>query len=88
MKGVGDGSGYSPNSENAMPTKVCAGNYIGQTTQVIGSGWDDQTVVTVNVYDRVVLIDPAGDTFNINVMLNHNLFRNIRPFSQSNMRPL
>lgn len=88
VKGVGDGFGYSPNSENAMPTKVCAGNYIGQTTQVIGSGWDDQTVVTVNVYDRVVLIDPAGDTFNINVMLNHTLFRNIRPFSQSNIRPL
>lgn len=85
--GSGDGSGPYP-EDRALPTKVCAGSYLGQTTQVIGTSWDDQSTITVNVYDRVVLIDPATDTFNINVMLNNSLFRNIRPFSQSLMRNL
>lgn len=89
VSGVGDGSGYSPGGEDStMPTKVCAGNYLGQVTQDIGTGWDDRNMVTVNVYDRVVLIDPAADTFNINVYVNNSLFRNIRPFSQSTMREL
>ena len=69
-------------------TKVCGGNFLGQVTQSTGTSWDDYSSVTVNVYDRVVLIDPAVDSFNINVMLNNSLFRNIRPFSPSTMRNL
>lgn len=87
VQGSGDGSGYTPNIDNTMPTKVCAGNYLGQTTQVTGSG-EDIGGITVNVYDRVVLIDPATDTFNINVMINNDLFRNIRPFTASTFRNL
>jgi hypothetical protein len=87
VQGSGDGSGYSPNPDSTMPTKVCAGSYLGQTTQVSGSG-DGTESFTVNVYDRVVLIDPATDTFNINVMINNDLFRNIRPFTASTFRNL
>jgi hypothetical protein len=88
VAGSGEGSGYFPSYENTMPTKVCGGNYLGQTTQTTGTSWDDQTTITVNIYDRVVLIDPAADSFNINVMINSSLFRNIRPFSQGTARNL
>lgn len=87
-QGSGDGSGYYPNPDNPMPTKVCAGRYLGQSVQITGTRGDDQYSVTVNIYDRVVLIDPATDTFNINVMINNDLFRNIRPFTSSAFRNL
>lgn len=86
IAGTGEGASYFPSSENTMPTKVCGGNYLGQTVQTTGTSSEDYNTVTVNVYDRVVLIDPAADSFNINVMINRSLFRNIRPFSQSTMR--
>jgi len=88
VKGVGEASEFYPSRDTSMPTKVCAANYLGQTTKVIGTSWEDRETITVNVYGRVVLIDPARDTFNINVMLNSSLFRNIRPFTQSTMREL
>ncbi len=86
--GIGDGSAYFPSTDSSMPTKVCTGSYLGQTAQSIGTSGDDVQVVTVNIYDRVVLMDPATDTFNINVMLNNSLFRNIRPFTPSVVREL
>ncbi len=88
VAGMGEGSQFSPSFDFQMPTKVCVGNYLGQSTQVFGTNWDDRYTLTVNVYDRVVLVDPAVDTFNINVMVNNSLFRNIRPFSKSNIRDL
>lgn len=88
VKGIGDGSSYQPAPENPLPTKVCVGKALGQTTQTVGSTIDDLTQITVDVYDQVVLIDPASDTFNINVMINNRLFRNIRPFSQPAMHVL
>lgn len=88
VEGVGDGSRYSRTAASTMPTKVCVGNYLGQTKKAISTNGDDLTTITVNIYDRVVLIDPADNTFNINVIQNNNLFRNIRPFSQSTMRNL
>ncbi len=88
VAGAGEGAGYYPSTDNTMPTKVCGGNYLGQTTQTTGTGHDDYSTIVVKIYDRVVLIDPASDSFNINVMINSSLFRNIRPFTQSTIRNL
>lgn len=90
VRGIGSGAGYSPSSDDgggSMPSKVCVGSYLGQTRVTVGMG-DDREQYRVNVYDRLVLIDPAADTFNINVYVDNALFRNIRPFSQSTMRDL
>jgi hypothetical protein len=87
--GIGDGSNATADDATGqLPTKVCAGKYLGQTIEILGTGHEDRTTVAVNVYDRVVLMDPAGDTFNINVFVNHGLFRNIRPFTRPTTRDL
>lgn len=87
--GIGDGNNSASYVDGVLanPPKTCGANLIGTVDREIGSG-DAVSTVSVNVYDRVVIIDPAADTFNINVMINGALFRNIRPFSQSASRPL
>jgi hypothetical protein len=81
--GIGDGSGYAPDPEGgAMPPKVCVGNRVASTNHTIGSSWDDMSSFPLGVYDRVVVLNPAGDTFNINVMINNGLFTSVRPFSR------
>lgn len=88
VEGVGDGSGYHPRHTNPMPTKVCVGKYLGKITHAIGSSIGNSTQIVVNIYNRVVLVNPAADGFNINVIRNNNYFRTIRPYSQSTMRNL
>jgi hypothetical protein len=65
-------------SYTALPPKICVGNYLGTDISATGSG-DNYTEVVTQVFDRVVTLYPAGTTFNINVMIDHKLFRNIRP---------
>lgn len=83
--GIGDGSGLYPNSgENGgpLPVKVCVANAVATQTVVTsppGSSWEDTSSVNVTIYDRVVFVDPAANSFNINVMINNSLFRNVRP---------
>lgn len=80
--GIGDGSDYFPgsNSEDqmAMPVKTCVGALVGSTVVPAGPNSDDG-VVSVNLYDRVVYVEPASTTFNINVIVNNALFKNVRP---------
>jgi hypothetical protein len=81
--GIGDGSGYTPDPEGgAMPPKICVGNRVASTVHTIGAFWDDMSSFPLGVYDRVVVLNPAGDTFNINVMINGGLFTSVRPFSR------
>jgi hypothetical protein len=81
--GIGDGSGYSPDPEGgAMPPKVCVGNRVASTVHTTGTFWDDMSSFPLGVYDRIVVLSPAGDTFNINVMINGGLFTSVRPFSR------
>jgi hypothetical protein len=81
--GIGDGSGYAPDPEGgAMPAKICVGNRVASTVRTIRSSWDDEFSFRLGVYDKVVVLSPAGDTFNINVMINNSLFTSVRPFSR------
>jgi hypothetical protein len=83
--GIGEGAGYYPGmgGENgvAMPQKVCVGASTGTTTYTTGAG-DNSDTFTVPTYSNIALIDPAGDTFTINVYTNGQLFRTIRPVIQ------
>jgi hypothetical protein len=88
VTGIGDGSGYFPSTDNPMPAKICAGNYLGQTQSTTGTSSDDYTTINVNIYDRVVVVDPASDSFAINVHVSGQLYRVIRPFSRSTVREL
>ena len=88
IRGIGEGSNYYRQQDFETPSKVCGGTYIGQVSMDSGSGPDERTTITINIYDQVLLMHPAHDTFNINVMMNNRLYRNIRPFSRSNMRKL
>jgi hypothetical protein len=80
--GIGDGSGYFPNylgdGTTALPAKTCVGAAVGVTSVPAGPNWDDGTI-NVTLYDRVVYVDPAATSFNINVIVNNQLFRNVRP---------
>lgn len=80
--GIGDGSDFSPYSSNEgaspMPRKTCVGAAVGSATVPVSSNFDDGTLA-VTLYDRVVYVDPATTSFNINVVVNNQLFRNIRP---------
>lgn len=79
--GIGDGAGLSPgwgDDYAPLPVKTCVGNHIGNT--VLTSGWGrDTTRTNISVYDRVVHINPGSTSFNINVIVNGALYRNIRP---------
>lgn len=79
--GIGDGSGYFPgfgDGTTALPTKTCVGAAVGMASVPAGSNWDDG-MINVTLYDRVVYVDPAATSFNINVIVNNQLFRNVRP---------
>lgn len=80
--GIGDGAGLSPGFVDgvyqSLTAKTCVGSPLGQAT--VTSGWGvDATTYTVEIYDRLVFIDPAATSFNINVIVNNALFRNVRP---------
>jgi hypothetical protein len=85
VRGIGEGAGYYPgmggDNGGAMPQKVCVGGSNGTTTYTVGTG-DNSDTVTVPTYSNIALIDPAGDTFTINVYTNGQLFRTIRPVIQ------
>lgn len=76
--GIGDGGGVSAlvTGGDALPVKTCVGSLVGQS--VLSTDVEGGTTF-VNLYDRVVYIDPAETSFNINVIVNNDLFRNIRP---------
>jgi hypothetical protein len=80
--GIGDGSGYFPGSSGdgitALPPKTCVGAAVGVASVPAGPNWDDG-MINVTLYDRVVYVDPAATSFNINVIVNNRLFRNVRP---------
>jgi hypothetical protein len=80
--GIGDGSGYYPGFSGdptaALPVKTCVGAPVGVAAAPVGPNPDDG-MVNVTLYDRVVYVDPAATSFNINVIVNHQLFRNVRP---------
>jgi hypothetical protein len=79
--GIGDGSGVSPSTGQdsaPMPAKTCVGTLTGRAYFSTGGG-DDRTDTLVNTYDRIVYVNPANTTFNINVVINNSLYRNIRP---------
>lgn len=80
--GIGDGGGLFPvlygEDARPLPAKTCVGATVGQTSIPAGSNWDDG-YITVDLYDRVVYVEPAATSFNINVIVNNQLFRNVRP---------
>lgn len=83
--GVGDGSGLYPvTGEDAkpLPVKVCVANPVATQTVDLsppGTIYEDRSSAVVTIYDRVVYIDPAASSFNINVVINNALYRNVRP---------
>jgi hypothetical protein len=79
--GIGDGSTFTPSmgdSGDPMPTKVCVGPVIGQTVYMFGSG-DSADSRNVNVYSNVVLIPPSPNSFTVEVYINNQLYRSVRP---------
>ena len=80
--GIGDGGGLFPGSNSdgsyALPAKTCVGSTVGVASVPAGNSPDDGTI-NVTLYDRVVYVDPAATSFNINVIVNNQLFRNVRP---------
>jgi hypothetical protein len=88
--GIGDGEWQRStgiDSSNISP-KVCVSGFVGLGTITYPAvTWDDSPITYgVQVYERVVLLDPATDSFNINVFINGSLHNNIRPFSRNNIR--
>jgi hypothetical protein len=85
--GIGDGSGYFPGisddgTTTALPAKTCVGVAVGVASVPAASNWGDGMInftLNVTLFDRVVYVDPAANSFNINVMVNNRLFRNVRP---------
>ena len=80
--GIGEGSyanlGWGQDGGSAQK-KVCVGNQLGTTTVTTGSSWDDRQTFSVNVYDKVIYLDPVMNGFAIKVWQDNTLTRVIRP---------
>ena len=79
-RGIGEGDGMSPGSGDdytPLPGKVCVGNKVGDTYVSMGSG-DDYSSYAAGVYDRVVMLDPAGSPNIIDVYVDSALYRRVR----------
>jgi len=62
-------------SEALVPQKVCVGNRVGvAVSEAVGDGSGD----SVEIYDRVVLIDPASSPDVIDVLINGQLTNRVR----------
>ena len=80
--GIGDGSGDLLDVfgyRTALPAKTCVGAAVGITSVPANTTDWDAGMINVTLYDRVVYVDPAATSFNINVIVNNQLFRNVRP---------
>ncbi|MCW5223630.1 hypothetical protein D5041_21365 (plasmid) [Verminephrobacter aporrectodeae subsp. tuberculatae] len=82
--GIGDGNGLSPREDYSLSKKVCVGKYIGTVGVSVGSNNSEdnyRTTYTVDVYDRVAVIDPNldGNGSVIKVFINDKLYRTVRP---------
>lgn len=80
--GIGEGSyanlGWGQDGGSPQK-KVCVGNQLGTTTVTTGSSWDDRQTFSVNVYDKVIYLDPVMNGFAIKVWQDNTLTRVIRP---------
>jgi hypothetical protein len=75
---VGIGENRAPVPGEAMPPKVCVGNFLGNVNVELGE-YDNRYTVTVGVFDRVAFVDPAVNGFAIKVFLDGSLNKVIRP---------
>ncbi|MGY4831808.1 hypothetical protein ACVNIS_24760 (plasmid) [Sphaerotilaceae bacterium SBD11-9] len=75
--GIGEGSGeVSGEYGTTVSRKACVGNKIGETFDVDTYGFPTGTIV--NVYDRMVLLDPLASPNVIDVNINGQLYRRVR----------
>jgi hypothetical protein len=76
--GIGEGNGVGFSfDDRTLPAKVCVGNFVGNAFASKSDGWRNQTV-SVGVYERVVLLDPANSPRIIDVYVNSTLYRRVR----------
>lgn len=78
--GIGSGDGLEAShgkDSEPLPVKVCVGSYLGTTSYRLGSG-KDRELVTANLYDRVVLLDPQGSPRIIDVFIDDVFYRRVR----------
>jgi hypothetical protein len=82
MRGIGDGSGFYPGmggeSGDTMPQKICVGPVIGQTTYSTGGGESAENY-TANVYSKFAVLEPSSNSFTIEVYINGQLHKTVRP---------
>jgi hypothetical protein len=69
---LGHGDDYSP-----LPGKVCVAKKLG-TTMISVGGADSGSTYSVGMYDKVVVMDPAGSPRIIDVYIDDKLFRRVR----------
>lgn len=76
--GIGEGNdvgfGYDDRIRSA---KVCVGNLLGNVSKNVSDGYRTRSV-SVGVYDRVVLMNPANSPRLINVFIDNKLARVVR----------
>jgi len=77
--GIGTGEDLLPNDDSGplSSRKVCVSGSRNQVTQWLGSG-ESGTMITVTVYDRMVVMDPATSPRAIDVFLDGTLYRRVR----------
>lgn len=78
--GIGNGDGLQPSAGDSylpLPGKVCVGNRVGATTVTQGSG-DSSATYNVEVFDKVIIMDPQGSPRIIDVFIDDKLFRRVR----------
>lgn len=75
--GIGEGDGLSPGDDAGLGQKVCVGNQVGTSYISNYDGYRTRSSM-VGVYDRVVLLDPAGSPNIIDVFVNNALYRRVR----------
>ncbi|WP_230182680.1 hypothetical protein [Aquabacterium sp. CECT 9606] len=75
--GIGEGDGLSPYDDRQLGQKVCVGNEVGTTYVSNYDGYRSRSSMA-GVYDRVVLLDPAGSPNIIDVFVNSTLYRRVR----------
>jgi hypothetical protein len=79
VTGIGSGAGLSPNADSGpLPQKVCVGEVVGQTYVSVGSG-DNFDQFPANVVSNIVLMDPAPNTFTVQLYIKNQLYKTVRP---------
>jgi hypothetical protein len=78
--GIGSGDGMQPgygDNYSQLSGKVCVGNKVGATMITQGSG-DSAATYHVEVFDKVVIMDPQGSPRIIDVFIDDKLYRRVR----------